>query len=1005
MENSLKIIVVSFITFYLSALIRVAVQLLPFPVPHNFFLVLLGMAFGYLDSYYPEIGFRVLTESNPHIVMHMIIPVIMFEASCFTNLESFVIAGAQVTILVFLNFLFSIGVIGLIVIVVFDYGWRWNHAILLTSIIVAPGPVVTMAFLKRLIASLKLQYFLESEAIMGNCVAVIIFKLCILWSVSSTHYLQEYTMGLCVSPLFGFIIAKAIAYWMSRIIKDSVNQVCIVIASLYACYLVAEISRMSGVIAIVFMGMFMTGRRSNLSENTEKILLRFLHVMSSYFNCNVIMLCGMKLSVILPLLTWTDCANIMEIFILLNLIRVVVVAMLYPQLKNKGYCLSLNSLLVVAVCNIRGVVTILLTFCLLQENFRIHNEVKMFSLALSQVVLSLLFNSTIANGVLRYDVFDEFKSQVIANTHVMLRDTQLDSIFIFKHNNKYLADADWSFVEKFTRIQHPLLTTTFKTEKNKTIERQAINRILMMMKGSYWKQYGEGLLSHDAVKQLFHWSFQALARGNTLIFPSKIQSTLTVPKVYQQFRDDMCTKLQDWIRLGRYSRPLQALYTGTFICLHLTDLSFTVLQLSNEIFIRDSYRNFVFFCYNMIFVGSHGILFIVRVARYKKVSVWEYLIVLLVFLGMADLFAMKLLTSASSLTMLLRLIFISTRLFRILRMAEVFPYMLKILLKMCELNISILLAEGFDIARSYIRGRLEVLRLLSHVEYDIPAHILKKFKDVCTEHKVETTKILGYLQMKHPIISASAKTRQAIRIILTKELDVLRQLEEKRMMRHRDGAVLDKVILTRLTKYLNKWITVMPPSYDRIIASVPWIRNDLKLLNFIMQKGEIVKYSSSEYLVIQSCLPGGIYIILHGIAVLRRKVIERTDYYTEQVMDYLTSGSVIGEFSFLTGKPRHKAVICETDILVMYIRSRYLWQYIGGRPGVYRPKLSNLEERMWKVIAIKLAYRVLIAEPDWLCLSQSEILAKLVDGVVVDGKADPQAFAAYIQNSDIVLIY
>ncbi|BFZ05330.1 hypothetical protein BsWGS_08369 [Bradybaena similaris] len=274
MDGSLKIIVISFLTFYLSALIRVAVQLLPFPVPHNFFVVLMGMAFGYLDSHYPELGFRVLSESNPQIVMNMIIPVIMFEASFFINLESFVIAGIQVTILVFFTFLFSVAVIGLIVIIMFDYGWGWNHAILLTSIIVAPGPVVTMAFLKRLIASLKLQYFLESEAIVGNCVAVIIFKLCVLWSASSTQHIHEYIMGLCVSPLFGFIIAKVIAYWMSRIIKDPVNQVCIVIASLYACYLLAEISRMSGLIAVVFMGMFMTGRRSNLSESTEKILLR-----------------------------------------------------------------------------------------------------------------------------------------------------------------------------------------------------------------------------------------------------------------------------------------------------------------------------------------------------------------------------------------------------------------------------------------------------------------------------------------------------------------------------------------------------------------------------------------------------------------------------------------------------------------------------------------------------------------------------------------------------------
>lgn len=38
-------------------------------------------------------------------------------------------------------------------------------------------------------------------------------------------------------------------------------------------------------------------------------------------------------------------------------------------------------------------------------------------------------------------------------------------------------------------------------------------------------------------------------------------------------------------------------------------------------------------------------------------------------------------------------------------------------------------------------------------------------------------------------------------------------------------------------------------------------------------------------------------------------------------------------------------------------------------------------------------------------LSQSEILNKLVSGVVIDGQANPQAFAQYIQTSDIILIY
>lgn len=42
-----------------------------------------------------------------------------------------------------------------------------------------------------------------------------------------------------------------------------------------------------------------------------------------------------------------------------------------------------------------------------------------------------------------------------------------------------------------------------------------------------------------------------------------------------------------------------------------------------------------------------------------------------------------------------------------------------------------------------------------------------------------------------------------------------------------------QVILTKMTKHMHKWIAVKPPGNEKIIASVPWIRNDTKLLNFI----------------------------------------------------------------------------------------------------------------------------------------------------------------------------
>lgn len=82
-------------------------------------------------------------------------------------------------------------------------------------------------------------------------------------------------------------------------------------------------------------------------------------------------------------------------------------------------------------------------------------------------------------------------------------------------------------------------------------------------------------------------------------------------------RDDIQAKLQDWIKLSRYSHTPQIIYSGALTCLHLTDLSFTAMQMSNEIFLLDPYRNLVFFWYNVTFVVSHGILFTFRVIHFS----------------------------------------------------------------------------------------------------------------------------------------------------------------------------------------------------------------------------------------------------------------------------------------------------------------------------------------------------------------------------------------------------
>ncbi|XP_005090382.1 sodium/hydrogen exchanger 10 isoform X2 [Aplysia californica] len=978
--DNLRVIFFSFLNLFLFCLVRVAVLLSPLPVPNNFIMLLIGIIGGYLDRYVVELNYvsllRVALKSSVTLI-DIIFPVIMFEATYFTSLEPFVITGAWISLFLPIAFGFSVMVIAAAATLLFDYGWTWVHGVILGSIIVVPGLVLTRSFLKRL----------------------------------------RMVIEVCVAPLWGLLVAKIVSFWLSKTVKDPVNEICITIASVYTCYLLALKFRVSGVIAVVTLGVSLSGNRSNMGVDTEKILLRSLHVVSSYFSCNLIVVYGMAVVYyVVPVIEGKDLWNILLVFLINNIVRVLVVLALRPFSKYNGQLLSWNNTLVICLCNIRGTVTAVLGLCLLHEDFGIVHKEKMFFQVLAQVGLSLFFNSVATNAVIRYDVLadhDEAKSRVISGAQMYLKEIRTNTISVFKHHNRFIADADWSVVEKFTSISHPLLRNNSTKERScqrgdvqhlNQMETAAVNRILMLMKCSYWKQYEDGLVSRDALKRLLHWSDHALARGSSLILPSRIASAMKVSRFNNFWKHELWVNMGYWNYLSVKSKRLQHWVSAPLILLHFADTVLSVKAVMEVLFVPSEYSQIVLWYYNVTLVSCYAVILVLRVLVRRKMNCWDVLLLLLVVIGMFDIFFMWIVTSGSVIIKLIHLVFILARFLRIFRMAEVSPFFLRILIEVLEMQMSKRLSEGYDIGRSYIRGQLEVLRKINVVGKDFPEDVLAKFKLACERHKLETIKMLGCLQLEHPTVSACVKTKQATRIVLKSQLNLIKTLQKSRTISHQDGAKIEKIIEKKMAEVMNCVLKVRLPSIDQIVAAVPWIKESSDVYHLFKDKGRLIYFSYGDLIVSQLCLPGGIFIILDGMAVSKRKVLHSKRESVE-VIDYMVSGNVIGEFSFLTGKPKHETISCETDMCAIFMAEKDLSAHIGGKPSASNEKLSEVEERMWKVVAMKLALRYLLRKSAWLVLSQSEILMKLMDATLVDGKAESQSMHQYLLLTDLLLIH
>ncbi len=245
MENYTLIIIILAIIIGLSAFAEKSK--LPYPI----LLVIVGIAIGFIPTM-NEI------EINPEIIFLIFLPPLLYDASFNISPKHFKTNLSTIsTLAIPLVFLttFWIAVVSHYMIP----GMTWPLSFVLGAILSATDAVAALNITKGLDIPEKTITILEGESLINDASALVAYRFAVATAMGSAFIIWkaalEFVFLLGGGFLVGFIMSKTLAFILKKVRKNINVTVSFMLLMPFVTYLVAEHFHVSGVIAVVVLGL------------------------------------------------------------------------------------------------------------------------------------------------------------------------------------------------------------------------------------------------------------------------------------------------------------------------------------------------------------------------------------------------------------------------------------------------------------------------------------------------------------------------------------------------------------------------------------------------------------------------------------------------------------------------------------------------------------------------------------------------------------------------------
>jgi Na+/H+ antiporter len=261
MENIAIVVLLLFGVTFLAVLS----QKIRFPFPIA--LVLIGLVI----SLIPHLPPIVL---DPNIVFLVFLPPLLYAAAWYTSWHEFKANLRPISLAAFGLVFFTTGLVGVAAHWLIP-GLGWAEAFLLGAIVSPPDAVAATSITRGLGLHPRIIAILEGESLLNDASGLIAYKYAIAAVMTGAFSFWQASGQFAMVVAGGVVIGLAVGYILfiihEKFICDPTIETTLTVLTPYASYLLAESVHVSGVLAVVATGLYLSFRSADFFSHTSRI--------------------------------------------------------------------------------------------------------------------------------------------------------------------------------------------------------------------------------------------------------------------------------------------------------------------------------------------------------------------------------------------------------------------------------------------------------------------------------------------------------------------------------------------------------------------------------------------------------------------------------------------------------------------------------------------------------------------------------------------------------------
>ncbi|CAF4511444.1 unnamed protein product [Rotaria socialis] len=430
------------------------------------------------DFFFGEIQ---LSHINPHLIYYIFLPLLIFDSSFNGHfhvikqqlLSAILMAGPGVFI--------STVIIAICGIYIFPYNWSWLLGLLFGSILSATDPVAVVALLHDSGASRSLASLIDSESLLNDGSAFVIFlifyniviggdhsakkiivdivkysivKQKIRNSVLAMKYFEYIFLG---GPAFGLACGIISVIILNRINNELEVEITFTFGLAYLIFYVADVELgVSAVLALVTMGLYMSKYKYCISNNVQSSMASAWRIATFFINILIFTVTGIILASSFigtsTTITAKDFGFSIVLYIIIHIGRIITVVILHPFMKWTGVYLSWKDCVILIWSGLRGSMALILVL-IISLDTSIDSVIRdRFLFHVSMIVLlTLVINGTSSKFLVKllglHHGTKESETVLLQALEHVRRQTSW-KLSTLKRDEKF-ADVDWKVLNQY----------------------------------------------------------------------------------------------------------------------------------------------------------------------------------------------------------------------------------------------------------------------------------------------------------------------------------------------------------------------------------------------------------------------------------------------------------------------------------------------------------------------------------------------------------------------------